>query len=169
MKYINEQGEEFSIRIEDSKWTVRYAPVWKVYKVFNNVTTDEHAREIFWILSKLKNCKGCKRQLLTDGALCVSCKALSHSLEKPTLPIQQCCICYQELFDVLDNKVILKCNHHVCKTCCSKISIQNGDFTWDLFAGIMYLSMVKCPMCRDISVVRSADFVQVQMPYNNTT
>lgn len=170
MKYINENGEEFSITIEDTKWTVRFGPVWKVFKTFH-VTTDEHAREVFWIISKLKNCKGCKRVLLSHDhvhAVCEPCRALSLSREPPTQPIKQCCVCYQELFEVLDNKVRLKCGHHVCKQCCSKLVQATGDFTWDLVLGIMYLSQVKCPMCRDVSVVRSFDFMLVPGPYNAT-
>ena len=165
MKYKNENGQEFSIKMEDYKWTVRFGPVWKIYKVFN-VMNDENVREVFWILSKLKNCSDCKRELLIDKDQCESCRALRLSKERPVEPIQQCCICYQELFDVLDNKVRLRCAHSICKTCCSKIGQQTGDFTWDMIAGILYLSLVKCPMCRDISIVTTNDFRLVTQPYN---
>lgn len=168
MKYYNEHGEEFSIKIEDSKWTVRFGPVWKVFKVFH-VSSDERAREVFWILSRLKNCVGCKRKMLhidSDKNLCENCNALRLSLERPREPIQQCCVCYQELFEVLDNKVQLKCSHTICKGCCSRINQPTGDFTWDLLLGIMHLSTVKCPMCRDISTVTTNGFRLISTPFN---
>lgn len=167
MKYINEHGTEFSICIDDSKWTVRFGPAWKTFRTFQ-VSSDEHAREVFWILSKLINCSDCKRKLLSDSTICETCKLHRLSREVPREPIRQCCVCYQELFKVLDNKVHLKCGHHVCKQCCSKLVQATGDFTWDLVLGIMYLSQVKCPMCRDVSVVRSFDFILMPGPYNAT-
>lgn len=167
MKYVNEQGEEFSIRIEDSKWTVRFAPAWKVYGTFH-VTSDERAREVFWVLSRLKNCRGCRRHLSSSEELCEPCRALKLSREPPTEPIQQCSVCYQELFEVLDNKVHLKCKHPVCKVCCSRLCQPSGDITWDFVAGIMHLGNVKCPMCREVSVVETKTYRVLPSPFNLT-
>lgn len=171
MKYTNEQGVQFSIKIEDCNWVVRYAPFWKTFRNFR-VGSDEHGREVFWVLSKLKNCTMCRKKLLhVDNCkdVCETCNAMRLSIEEPRQPIIQCCVCYQELFDVLDNKVRLTCGHSICKGCCSKIIQPTDDFTWDLILGILYMSAVKCPMCRHVSMVTTRNLSLVSLPYNSTT
>jgi hypothetical protein len=146
MKYTSSSDQVYSIKINGDNWRIRYAPHWKVYRDFT-CSNDEHIRQLFFHLDTLKNCPDCQRNLSTTSGLCTECNAIARSKESPRTR-GECPVCYENLLDILDNRVSLMCGHELCKTCTNKIAVETGDMAWDPIHGAAGLVKVKCTLCR---------------------
>lgn len=147
--------------MKNEEWTVRFAPHWRVFRRFK-IRTEDHIRQLFYLLNQHKACEQCERNLVKDRSVCEECRVRSLSNQAPE-SLSECPVCYEYIMDILDNKTSLVCGHNMCNKCSEKVAIKTENFAWDPSQGMTQIYTIKCPMCRHVTNMTTS-FVPLAYP-----